>query len=296
MTLEQLRIFVAVADRQHLTQAAEALHLSPSAVSSAIKVLEERYAAVLFHRVGRRIELTETGRLFLPEARNALAAAAAAEMSLSEAAGLQRGALRIEASQTIAGYWVPTLLVRFHTSHPGIDLALGIGNTQTVARAVLEGAADIGFIEGEIDEPALAQRVVAEDRLIVVTAPDHPWAGRGALSGAVIAAGHWLLREPGSGTRSAFLAALTAKGIDPAALDVVMTLPSNEAVRTAVAAGPLAGVMSERVAGAAIAAGRLVRIDFELPMRAFRMLWHKERYRTHAARALEELAVATVEH
>jgi DNA-binding transcriptional LysR family regulator len=291
MTLEQLRIFVAVAERQHLTQAAEALHLSPSAVSAAIKTLEERYATMLFHRVGRRIELTEAGRLFLPEAKTALAAAAAAEMSLSEAAGLQRGSLRVQASQTIAGYWVPTLLVRFHASHPGIDLALGIGNTQTVAQAVLEGTADVGFIEGEIDEPALAQRVVAEDRLIVVTAPDHPWADGHRLSVDEIARGHWLLREPGSGTRSAFLAALTARGIDPARLDVAMTLPSNESVRTAVAAGRFAGVMSERVAGAAIAAGRLVPVDFELPMRGFRMLWHKERYRTQAARALEALAV-----
>ena len=291
MTLEQLRIFVAVADRQHLTRAADALHLSPSAVSSAIKALEERYAAVLFHRVGRRIELTETGRRFLPEAKTALAAAAAAETSLADTAGLQRGALRVQASQTIAGYWVPTLLVRFHTSHPGIDLALAIGNTQTVAQAVLEGAADVGFIEGEIDEPALAQRIVAEDRLIVVTAPDHPWATGGPLSAETIARGQWLLREPGSGTRSAFLAALAARGIDPDSLDVVMTLPSNESVRTAVAAGRLAGVMSERVAGAAIAAGRLVRIDVDLPIRAFRMLWHKERYRSHAARALEALAI-----
>lgn len=295
MTLEQLRIFVAVADRQHLTQAAEALHLSPSAVSSAIKALEGRYAATLFHRVGRHIELTETGRVFLPEAKAALAAAAAAEMSLSEAAGLKRGSLRVQASQTIVGYWVPSLLVRFHDSHPGIILELGIGNTQTVSQAVLEGAADVGFIEGQIDEPALVQRVVAQDRLIVVTAPDHPWAGRGRLTADEIAKGHWLLREPGSGTRSAFLAALGERGIHPETLDVVMTLPSNEAVRTAVAAGRLAGVMSERVAGAAIAAGRLVRIDFELPIRAFRMLWHKERYRTHAARALEELALAKAE-
>ena len=66
MTLEQLRIFVAVADREHLTQAAEALHLTPSAVSSAIRVLEDRYGLALFHRTGRRIELTDAGLAFLP--------------------------------------------------------------------------------------------------------------------------------------------------------------------------------------------------------------------------------------
>lgn len=291
MTLEQLRIFVAVAEREHLTRAADALSLSPSAVSSAIKALEARYAAALFHRVGRRIELTETGRFFLPEARTALAAAAAAEMALIETAGLERGTLRVQASQTIAGYWVPQLLVQFHSRHPGVDLSLAIGNTQSVAQGVLEGVADVGFIEGEVDAPALVQRIVAEDRLIVVTAPDHPWAGAGPLTPDAIAKGQWLLREPGSGTRSAFLAALGAMGIPPDALDVVMTLPSNESVRTAVAAGHFAGVMSERVADAAIAADKLARIDFTLPVRSFRMLWHIERYRTLAARALEDLAM-----
>ena len=69
MTLEQLRIFVAVAEREHLTQAADALHLTPSAVSSAVRVLEDRYGIALFHRTGRRIELTEAGLAFLPEAK-----------------------------------------------------------------------------------------------------------------------------------------------------------------------------------------------------------------------------------
>ena len=66
MTLDQLRIFVEVAERQHLTQAAAALALTPSAVSSSIKALEERYGTALFDRVGRRIETNEAGRIFLP--------------------------------------------------------------------------------------------------------------------------------------------------------------------------------------------------------------------------------------
>ena len=68
MTLEQLRIFVAVADRQHVTQAARALNLAQSAASHAIAALETRHDTKLFDRVGRRIELTEAGRVFLAEA------------------------------------------------------------------------------------------------------------------------------------------------------------------------------------------------------------------------------------
>src|SRR3546814_10149610 len=73
MTLDQLRIFVAVAEREHVTQAARALNLTQSAVSAAIATLEDRHGAHLFDRVGRGIALTEAGRAFLPEARAVLA-------------------------------------------------------------------------------------------------------------------------------------------------------------------------------------------------------------------------------
>ncbi|HTJ58078.1 MAG TPA: LysR family transcriptional regulator [Devosiaceae bacterium] len=286
MTLEQLRIFAAVAERAQLTRAAEALNLSPSAVSAAIRALEERYGAKLFDRVGRGIALTETGRLFLPEAKAALAAAGAAELALSESTALKRGALRLGASQTVGTYWLPEALMRFHAAYPGIALSLELGNTETVARAVLDGAAELGFIEGEIDAPALMSRVVATDRLVIVVAPGHPWVAR-APDVAALAGGRWILREPGSGTRSAFEAGLRVLGIEPTGLDIVMTLPSNEAILTALRGGRFAGAMSERAAEAAIAAGQLRAIDVDLPPRAFRMLWHKDRYRTRAARALE---------
>nr|MDA8248863.1 LysR family transcriptional regulator [Rhodospirillales bacterium] len=128
MTLEQLRVFVAVAERQHVTRAAEALHLAQSAVSAAVAALEARHGTKLFHRVGRGIELTEAGSLFLAEARAVLARAEAAELMLSELAGLRRGTLRVQASQTIASYWLPRHLVAFRRAHPGIDVRLSIGN------------------------------------------------------------------------------------------------------------------------------------------------------------------------
>lgn len=289
MTLEQLRVFVAVADREHLTRAAMALNLSPSAVSTAIRTLEDRYGVALFNRVGRQIELSEGGRAFLPEARAALAAAAAAERALREAADLRRGSLAIEASQTVAAYWLPPVLMRFRAAYPGIALSLDIGNTATVSRAVREGEAELGFVEGEIDEPALGTRLVAADRLALLASPDHPWAAHHPPAPADLLGGRWILREQGSGTRSAFEASLRAEGIAPERLDVVITLPSNEAILMALEAGPYVGVASERAAAAPLAAGRLRRIDYALRPRPFRMLWHKERTRTRAARAFEAL-------
>ena len=289
MTLEQLRIFVAVAERQHLTRGAAALHLSPSAVSTAIRALEDRYGARLFNRVGRQIELTDTGQRFLPEARAALAAAAAAELSLAESTSLTAGSLRLQASQTVAAYWLPLVLMRFRAQYPGVALSLDIGNTESVARQVREGGADLGFIEGEVDEPLLAMRVVAADRLVLLAAPEHPWATGRPPDAAQLTAGRWILRERGSGTRSAFEASLRADGIDPDALDVVLTLPSNEAILSALGAGAYLGVASGRVTAAALAAGQLARLDYALRPRPFRMLWHKSRYLTRAARAFEAM-------
>jgi DNA-binding transcriptional LysR family regulator len=289
MTLEQLRIFVAVAEREHLTRAASALHLTPSAVSSAVRALEDRYGALLFHRVGRRIEMTEAGRIFLGEARATLAHAQAAELALSELGGLKRGTLNIQASQTIASYWLPPVLVRFHDAHPMIDLRLIVGNTQSVAGAILDGTANLGFVEGEIDEPAVSTRVVAEDRLIVVVAPEHPWADGRRVLPQDIATARWIMREPGSGTRSAFESALRANGIEPAALNVAIELPSNEAVLSAVEFGMFVTVVSELVAARHFDARRLVRVGFDLPPRSFSIIRHRERYRTRASLALEEM-------
>jgi DNA-binding MarR family transcriptional regulator len=113
MTLEQLRVFVAVAERQHVTEAARTLNLAQSAASHAIAALEARHDTKLFDRVGRRIELTEAGRVFLAEARAVLARAEAAELALSEFGALKRGTLLIQASQTVADYWLPRHLSRF---------------------------------------------------------------------------------------------------------------------------------------------------------------------------------------
>jgi DNA-binding transcriptional LysR family regulator len=107
MTLEQLRIFVGVAEREHMTRGAEALNITQSAASGAIATIEARYGVPLFHRVGRGIELTQAGQAFLGEARAVLGRAAHAETMLADFAGLMRGKLTLVASQTIASYWLP---------------------------------------------------------------------------------------------------------------------------------------------------------------------------------------------
>lgn len=294
MTLEQLRIFVAVAERLHMTRAAEALHLTQSAVSAAVQALETRHGTRLFDRVGRGLALNAAGTAFLPEARAVLARAEAAERLLDELAGLKRGAVRLFASQTIAAYWLPPRMAAFAQSHPGVELHLSIGNTHRVVEAVLAGEAELGLIEGAEDAPRLERTRIGADRLIVVAAPDHPLAGReAALTAADLKALDWALREPGSGTRSEFESALP-RGMAASDLKTALVLPSNEAILTAVAAGGGAGgglvtAISELAARPLIEAGRLVRLPLDLPERLFYRLRHRER---GASRAAEAFAAA----
>lgn len=278
MTLEQLRIFVAVAERQHMTQAAHAINITQSAASAAIAALEGRYRVKLFDRVGRRIELTKVGEAFLAEARAVLARAAAAERSLEDLAGVKRGTLTIYASQTITNYWLPPIAARFRALYPGVTLHIAAGNTQQVAAATREGLADLGFVEGAVDDPLLSSQAVASDRLIAVVASGDALAAKRKLSTTDLRDARWVLREPGSGTRAEFESALKRLGIEPGKLNVVLELPSNEAVIAAVEAGAGGTVVSALVAEAGLRAGTLAAPDVALPQRSFQVLRHRERY------------------
>lgn len=286
MTLEQLRIFVAVAEREHMTAAARVLNVTQSAVSAAIAALEERHDVKLFHRVGRGIALTEAGRIFLDEARAVLVQAQNAERVLNESAGLGRGVLRLVASQTTAAYWLPPILAEYRKRHPGITVELSIGNSEQAAAQVETGSADLGIVEGRIDNPALASWQVGEDKLLLVetaAGPEHPTDPKW------LASARWVSRERGSGTRSTFDAAMRGMGIEPDDLSIALTLPSNESVRTAVEAGAGITALSALVVGQAMASGRLRALPVDLGPRPFYALRHKERYSTKASEALLEL-------
>lgn len=285
MTLEQLRIFVAVAERQHVTQAARNLHLTQSAVSAAVSALEARYGVKLFDRIGRSIHLTEAGRRFLAEARGVLARAAEAETVLDDLTGLKRGAIALSASQTVGNYWLPRHMQPFRTANPGVTLSLFIGNTEEVHEAVLENRVDLGFVEGRITDPLLSITTVADDELLLVVRPGLLPERRRALSKSELAKLPWVTREPGSGTRAELEQALEKAGVPVTTRHIVLELPSNEAVRTAAEAGAGAALLSRHVVDGAIAAGTLAVLPLTLPKRRFFAVRRKERHVSEAVRA-----------
>lgn len=286
MTLDQLRIFVAVAERRHVTNAAAALGMTQSAASAAIAALERRYGARLFDRVGRGIELTDTARRFLPEARAVLDQMSAARSVLEDLSGLATGTVAIAASQTIANYWLPRRLSAFRSDHSGVGLDVTIGNTRQVESAVLEGRVDIGLVEGRVSNKALKRQRVDRDRLVLVMANSAPLPREAAPGRPDLQAFSWVVREAGSGTRAGLEDLAAKEGLTLADLRILLVLPGNEAVREAVEAGAGATIISQHVVASAIAAGRLKAIPIDLPPRDFVLLRHRDRYVTAAAGAL----------
>nr|WP_294847492.1 LysR substrate-binding domain-containing protein [uncultured Sphingomonas sp.] len=288
MTLEQLRIFLAVAEELNMTRAAGRLNLTQPAVSAAISTLEERHNTRLFDRVGRHIELTEAGRLLLPEAAAVLARAETARQILDDLAGLARGTLRIAASQTVANYWLPARMAAFADTAPAIQQSLIVGNSEDAARHLRDGGADLAFIESEIDDSLLATRVVGDDRIAIYAAPNHRLHGHGDAVDALRSA-TWVMREKGSGTRGHLENGLRRLGIDPATIHVALELPSNGAVLAAVENSRLIGAVSQLAARARLDAGQVKQLFRPFPRRDFTMLRHRSRRLSRAAEAFVKM-------
>jgi DNA-binding transcriptional LysR family regulator len=293
MTLEQLRIFVAVADRGHVTRAAAAMGITQSAASSAIAALESRYRSRLFNRIGRGIELTETGRQFLPEARAVLDRVAVARAVLEDLAGSPAGAILIAASHTIANYWLPRRLAAFHAANPGVRLDVTIRNTREVESAVADGQAHLGLVEGPTQHRSLARLQVDTDRPLLVVAADHPPLPRNKRGQIDLRAIRWVVREEGSGTRRVLEDLAAREGLSLDTLNIFLVLPGNEAIREAVEAGAGATIISEHVVASALAVGRLRAHPIDLPQRDFVVLQHLGRHASIAQQAFVTHLITT---
>ncbi len=286
MTLNQLRIFLLVAERGHMTDAAKQLHISQSGASAAIAALEREFGVKLFDRIGRRIELSEAGLRFLPEARAVLERASAARLVMENISQTVSGAVSIAASQTIANYWLPERLAAFHNTFPLVKLDVVPGNTQQVEQAVLDGQATIGLVEGRTRSQALRRQSVDSDRLILVV-PAEMSAELTELRGpSGFTRLRWIVREAGSGTREVLEDLVGQEGLGLDDLKIFLVLPSNEAVRQAVEAGAGATIISERVVRRSLVEGRLRRVPVDIPPRDFALIAHRDRQASVAQQAL----------
>jgi DNA-binding transcriptional LysR family regulator len=202
MELRQLQHFVAVAEEQHFTRAAQRINIVQSALSSSIRSLEEELDAKLFVRTTRQVRLTTAGKVFLDKARIALDAVREAREAVTEVSSLQRGTLGIGTVQSIPPFLdLPALLAVFHSQHPAIEVRLCQGSTALLIEKVRAGQLDLAILP-LFDPPAdIATKLIACDALVLICAQGHALAGRSNLSLAAIAHEAFVDFEPAWGTR-----------------------------------------------------------------------------------------------
>ena len=236
------------------------------------------------------IELTDAGQAFLKEARAVLATVEAAELALIEFSNLKRGVLSVQASQTIANYWLPRHLAAFRSAYPQIEIRASIGNTAQVATAVENRETELGFVEAAIHSEQLTStdgsagsdhRCCGPGSRIAQAQANHAhvtsWKSNGCCASAD--------QAPGQSLKTA----LVKFGLKARALRIALELPSNEAVRSAAEAGLGAAVISASIAAPSLEAGLLQQIAFRLPEREFYVLTHRDRHPSRAARAFLEM-------
>lgn len=279
ITLRQLQIFLAVARHEHVSRAAEALLLAQSAVSSALAELGRQLGGPLVERAGRRIALTERGRRLIPEAED-LVRRADDLLANFRSEGRLAGDLRVGGSSTIGTYVLPELIGKFAHAHPDVRVRLTVGNSADVEHALADRRLDVAFIEGPPTLPELAATAWRDDFLVVFAAPTHRLAGVGTADGRALAGERWVVREPGSGTRSVFDAALRDAALQ---VDARLELGDSEAVKQAVRAGLGLGCLSTLAIARELASGDLVAIRTPM-LRLQRRLWRLARRHSHEGR------------
>ena len=295
MTLMQLKVFVTIAELSSVTRAAEFLGITQSAASAALAALENSNQVKLFNRVGRSIELSELGQRFLPEAQVIVSAVQDASRSLRALGGKTTGSLVIAASQTIANYWLPIRLARFHSEFPDVSLNVKISNTRGVERALIEKRADIGFVEGPVSSGQLVLTPIDHDQPALVVSARHWPAIRQKGVSVELATLPWVVREIGSGTRGILEKLLDDQGLNWDELNIILELPSNEAVREAVEAGAGVTLVSQHVVASSLKAGMLRAIPIDVPPRDYHMVVDKERVADDASTALTNMITSGID-
>ncbi|MGZ0203740.1 LysR family transcriptional regulator [Streptomyces sp. RM1] len=256
--LAALELLLAVARLGSLGAAAREVGVTQPAASSRIRSMERQLGVALVDRSPRGSRLTDAGVLVTDWARRVVEAAAAFDAGARALRDRRDSRLRVAASMTIAEYLLPGWLLALHAERPDTAVSLLAGNSARVAELLLGGEADLGFVEGLSVPAGLDAAVIGHDRLIVVTAPGHPWARRRRpLAAEELAATPLILRERGSGTRQVLDAALGGLARP------LIELSSTTAVKASAVSGAGPSVLSELAVREELALRRLVAIPVD---------------------------------
>ena len=260
ITFRQLRVFTEVAQQGSMARAAASLHLTPPAVSMQIKEIEGQVGLSLFDRQGRQLSLSTAGEYFLVHARRMLANLKEAEHAMARFKRLEHGLLTIGIVST-AKYFVPHLLARFHEEHPGVDVRLRVvGNREQLVTMMQAGEVDLSVMGRPPKEIATRSEAFAAHPLVFVCPPGHPLLKVGHSPVSSLANHPFIVRERGSGTRTAMEAFLAEHRCEPR---ITMEMSSNETIKQAVMAGLGLSFLSLHTIGLEVRSGLLHLLDID---------------------------------
>lgn len=257
MNLNHLAIFRAVAAERSISRGADRLMISQPAVSKQLAQFERQLKVKLLDRFPRGTLLTGAGEVLAGYAERLFAIEAEAENALMELRGLRRDRLRLGASTTLGVYLLPKPFVRFREAHPEIHATLEVIGSPAVERRLLDGDLDLGFTESFSGQPELDAIEIRNDDLVAIAPPRHPLVRKRRVTAEQLCREPFVVRETGSETGSFVEQALAMKGLS---VRPVMSLPTTEAIKQAVAAGIGVAIVSR------------LAIDLELKVRSLSVI------------------------
>lgn len=267
-TLQQLRLFEAVARNGSFTRAAEEIHLSQPAVSIQVKRLEEQIGAPLFEMIGKRLFLTDIGREMHAACTDVFARLEGLEERIDALRGEVVGPLRLGVVTTTK-YFLPHYLGAFLRRYPKVEPQFKVTNRASVIQRMQENQDDLYVLSTLPEEIDIRSQPFLGDELVLFASPNHPAAQRGRLKMEDLLEERFLFREPGSGIRMALEGCLNRKGYQIAPY---LELGSGEAIKQAAMAGIGIGMLSTYSLRLELDTRNLVILDVEgLPIRRE---WH----------------------
>ena len=262
MNLHYLRVFLTVAEYEHITRAAEELIISQPAVTKTIQHLEQEVGLELIERHGRRIALTHAGRVLRDYGRRVFALEREMEDALAALRDVDAGEVTLAANTTIGVYLLPPIVARFHTRYPQVSLHISILNSSEILEQTLNWNLDFGLVEIDPSAlpPGLQMEVLDHDKLVLVVAPNHHWRGVQTLRPEELQDDELVLREQGSGIREVIEHALLQQSMLD---DLALTVPDNEAIKQMVMNGVGAAIVSARTVQRELTTGDLVLVPID---------------------------------
>jgi LysR family transcriptional regulator, low CO2-responsive transcriptional regulator len=258
VTLRQLRAILSVNRLGKINLAARELGLTASAVTLQIQAAETEAGQSLFARTKEGLRATDAGRAVIAAAQAIETRLGQLSDELSAVRGAGRGTLRLGAVST-AKYFAPSMVAAFMAEFPGIDVRLIIGNRAATIAAIAEQNVDVALMGRPPRQVAVQSYLIGEHPLVIIAPPGHPLVPKRRIAKSRIAEETFLVREPGSGTRTSLELFF---GDMPGRLDNLgLEFGSNESIKQAVMAGLGVGFISAHTIATEVELGRLVILD-----------------------------------